>query len=94
MTKHTPTLTYTIGGYIFNGKEDYAVTMPTGIGREKKAELIVKAVNAHDDLVRALKYALAYIQQVDESKGEYSIDQGSTDLAIGSIEEALKKAGA
>ena len=53
---------------------------------------IKKAVNNHDCLIECLEDCLAYIEQVNESKGEYSIDQESTDIAIESIKRTLKKA--
>lgn len=93
MSQHTPTPwnihqpSYNETPLIFGLGDDYAIAEISGVdqtNKEASAEFIVRACNAHEDLINALTGALEYIEEdCIESK----------DFTLNLIKEALKKAG-
>jgi hypothetical protein len=58
---------------------------------EANAKHIVKCVNMHDELIKALYDAQSYLEKCVELAGQESIDEDCTNWTLDRINEALSK---
>lgn len=84
---------------IFNSTGKWALatlSWPAGIERaevEANADLIVRAVNSHAELVAALELAQATIERLTVRRGPFSSTDGTQDVIRAALANATKPGG-